>query len=365
MKKGLIISALLFPVILVLLFYIHVNRHCYDIAPIDDSDLLWVQPVIPATNNAFYVFTNAAQVLCLSEKNEEQLKDYLCEREPDEGIERLSHEQIASIIESNKLFFSYMSEGVQREHCFIAIEQEAALPLWGLQKMNEVLLVKTKFLMEAGKAEEAFDVALISLRLGELLERGAQDNTCARIGLSIISGSLSFVEKITDHKTLTPDRVRKLLIQLQRIKKLRTGLENDYKAYYSYIVNELIGEIGTKRYTFLEPHGIAKLIRQDYVFKPNATKKVLAEYWRDQIDRLKYPEKKMWVHLDVSDYQEPEGVLENICFAFTENSLGKHLIALGTGAGKYVLDAAEIAYKTEEQVLALEKKLLSRQRVNE
>lgn len=91
MKKGLIIFALLLPMILVLLFYIHVNNHSQDIPPIDDSDLLVVPPVIPATNNAFYVFTNAAQALCLSENTEEQLKDYLWELELEEGIERLSH----------------------------------------------------------------------------------------------------------------------------------------------------------------------------------------------------------------------------------------------------------------------------------
>jgi hypothetical protein len=362
MKKGLIISALLFPVILVLLFYIHVNRHCYDIAPIDDSDLLWVQPVIPATNNAFYVFTNAAQVLCLSEKNEDDLYTYLRDEEASEERKKVAQQEIALLIESNRLFFASVSEGLQSSHCFIDDSAGSARLTMDLMKMNEMMLAKMKLLTEAGKVDEALDTALLSLRLGELLERDAYDNFIVRAGLYVISRSLDLIDKIIDRGSVSPDREEKLLKQLEKVKRLRTGLENSYKARYSFLVKEIIGsELGVS----LATPGIhipEKLIRKDYVFKPNKTKKVLVEYWRGEIERLNNPEKKIWAHLDMSEYQEPQGLVEEIRFALSENSIGKRLIELCTHSGDAVSNSEE-AYKTEEEVLALEKKLLSRRQV--
>jgi hypothetical protein len=366
MKKGLIIFVLLLPIILVLWFYIHVNTHSQDIPPIDDSDLLWVQPVIPATNNAFHVFTNAAQVLCLSEKNDDDLYTYLWDEEASEESKKASRQEIASLIESNRLFFALVSEGLQRDHFFILEEtNELAQSSMDLMKMNEVMLAKIKLLTEAGKVDEALDTAMLGLRLGELLERDGQRMIDALIGISIISRSLGFIEKIADLGTVSRDREEKLLKQLHQLKRLRTGLENGYKGYYTLLVNEVIGSMATIRYKTMTSHGARKFIRKDYVFKPNATKKVLVEYWRDQIDRLKYPEKKNRIPLDMSECRSPKGRLQTIRFALGENSLGKALLMMSSIAEESVAHETETAHKTEEEVLALEKKLLSRQRVNE
>jgi len=359
MKKGLIISALLFPVILVLLFYIHVNNNCYDIPPIDDSDLLWVQPVISATNNAFYVFTNAAQVLCRSEKDEEALDTYLWDQEASEASKKEAQEQVASLVESNKLFFALVNEGLQKEH-FLILEDtnELALSSMDMMEMNKVMLAKTKLLTEAGKVDEALDIALSSLRLGELLERDAQRMIDALAGLSIISRSLHFIDKIIDSGSVSSGREEKLLKQLDSLKKLRTGAENSYKNYYTLLVNEVIGSMATSRYKAMTSHGARKFIRKDYVFKPNATKKVLAEYWRDQIDQLNHPE-KIRLCLDMREYQVPVGFLQKTRFALGENSLGKALLMMCSIAEESIAHETETAHKTEEEVLALEKKLLS------
>jgi hypothetical protein len=365
MKKGLIISVLLLPVILVSFFYIHVNRHSYDIPPIDDADLLVVRPVMPATNNAYHVFTNAAQVLCLSEKYRDEIYDYLWSEEPSEKSKSVTQEQMASLVESNKLFFSFMCEGVQRDHCVIENAQESPLSMSDVIEMNEMMLVKIKFLMEAGKVDEALDTAMISLRFGELLERDAQDSSPALAGISIISSVLAFVDKIMERGTVTPDREEKLLKQLQRIKRLRTGLENGYKAYYSFVVNEIIGSMETARYKAMASRGATKLIRKNYAFKPNSTKKVLAEYWRDQIERLKYPEKENRIPLDMSEYQMPKGWLQKTRFALGQNCVGKGLLVMCAITGNSIAHETEAAHKTEEKISVLEKKLLSRQQTKD
>jgi len=366
MKKGLIISVVLLPVIVVLFFYIHVNTHCQDIPPIDDSDLLVVQPVIPATNNAFHVFTNATRVLCLSEKNDDDLYTYLWDQEASEESRKVSRQEIASLIESNRLFFALVSEGLQRDHCFIIEDtNELAQSSMDLMKMNQMLLAKIKLLTEDGKLDEALDTAMLGLRLGELLERDAQRMIDALAGLTIISRSLDFIDKIVDIGTISCDREGRLLKQLHQLKRLRTGLENSYKGYYTMLVNEVIGSMATIRYKAMTRHGARKFVRKDYVYKPNATKKVLAEYWRDQIDRLKYPEKKNRTPLDMSEYRPPKGRLQTIRFALGENSIGKALLMISSIAEESVVRETESAHKTEEEVLALEKKLLSRRQVKE
>jgi hypothetical protein len=319
-----------------------------------------VRPVISATNNAYHVFTNAAQVFYLSEKTQDGLYTYLWDQEADEGSKKVSQQEIVSLIESNRLFFALMNEGIQIADCFTEDTNELAQSSMDLIKMNEVMLAKIKLLTEAGKVNEALDTALLNLRLGELLERDAQVVIVAMTGITVISRSLPFIDKIIDRGAVTPDRTEKLLKQLHELEKLRTGLENGYKARYVLLVNEGLSSVEAARYKHKVVHLVGKIPHKDYIFKPNATKKVLAAYWRDQIDQLKNPEKKNRVQVDMLQYRLPDGFIQKIRFALGENSLGKLLLGLCSMAGD-TASHTEAAHKTEEEVLALEKKLLSRQ----
>jgi hypothetical protein len=62
----------------------------------------------------------------------------------------------------------------------------------------------------------------------------------------------------------------------------------------------------------------------------------------------------------MSEYQMPEGWLQKTRFALGQNCVGKGLLVMCAIAGNSIAHETEAAHKTEGEVLALEKKLLSK-----
>lgn len=228
------------PILVVLGLRFYVSLHSRDIDPIDDSDLLLVRPVVSAESNAYSVFANATNVFYLPE--EYDLLAYLCE--PTKTA-KITHEQIVSLLESNKLFFAAIQDGARRDFCFRESPLQAPIGVSELLQMNYVLLAKVRCLMEAGKPNEALDTVLLSLRLGQLVGRDAEYIVEAMAGLTIISHALSYAEQLAEQEHVTSDRKVKLLKQMAELENLKTGFENGSKTEYVLVVKEGIDRVET------------------------------------------------------------------------------------------------------------------------
>lgn len=336
------------PVLVVLGLRFYVSLHSRDIDPIDDSDLVLVRPVISPENNAYPVFANATNVFYLP--REYDLLAYLCE--PTKTA-KITHEQIVSLLESNKLFFAAIHEGARRDFCFRESPLQTPICVSELLQMNYVLLTKVRYLMEAGKPNEALDTVLLSLRLGQLVGRDAEYIIEALAGLTIISQSLSYAEQLAKHKQITSDRIAKLLKQMGELENLKTGFENGSKTEYVLVVKEGIDRVETISQQNVMFSFAKKAIGENYVFKPNTTKKVLAEYWRRQIDKLNNPDKVL-EPLDVVKYRLPKEYIKRVLFFLEENSVGRIVLSVALlGDVTY----PETITSTEEKASVMRKKL--------
>ena len=93
------------------------------------------------------------------------------------------------------------------------------------------------------------------------------------------------------------------------------------------------------------------------MFKPNATKNILAEYCRDQINALNNSDK---VHVQpyILKYKLPSGKLGSLMFWVKENAVGRMLLSL------YLMDTTSTykdIYRTEKRVSDLKNKLMLKQ----
>jgi hypothetical protein len=353
MKKAWIIYMIVMPILVVLGLRFYVSLHSQDIDTIEDTDLLLVRPVISAENNAYPVFVNATNVFYLPE--EYDLLAYLCE--PTTGA-KITQEKIVSLLESNKLFFAAIQDGARRNFCFRESLLQAPMAADELLQMNLVLLIKARRQMEAGNANEALDTVLLSLRLGQLAGRDAEYIVEALAGLTIISRTLFYAEQLAEHETVTPDRITKLLTQLGELENLKTGFENGSKTEYAWAVNDGINRVDTLSQNNLAFRLARKAVGENYVFKPNTTKKVLAAYWRRQIEKLNNPDKVL-PPFDTLEYGLPQGRIQRTLFFLQENSVGRILLSVALlGDVSY----PETITSTEEKASAIKKKLLLKQK---
>ena len=354
MKKRLIIIGFLIPILFVLAFRIYVITHSTDIDPIDDTDLLLVRPDVAATNNAYQVFTNAMSLIYLPE--EYDLDDYLWD--VSEDVE-LSQEKIISLIESNSMVFAAIKDGTKREYCFKETASQSPILVRDFMQLHIMLLIKVKVLMDTAKLNEALDAARLSLRLGYLYEKDAEYVVDALAGITMIERSLFYIEEITDQRHLSSDIIPKLVKQLSELEDLRTGLENGYKSEYSFVANEVINQLTAVTTHKSSAMGVIQAITgKNYVFKPNATKKMLAEHWRHQINNLNNPG-SVQLQQDTHDYKLPTGSIRKILFFLKENSVGKIFISLAS-----LSDFSETHkhfYATEKSASDLKTKLLLKQ----
>ncbi len=341
------------PILVVLGLRFYVSLHSRDIDPIDDTDLVLVRPVISAENNAYPVFVNATNVFCLPEECD--LLAYLCE--PTTSA-KITQEKIVSLLESNKLFFATMQDGARRNFCFRESPLQAPICASELLQMKYLLLTKARYLMEAGKPNEALDAVLLSLRLGQLVGRDAEYIIEALAGLTIISQSVSYAEQLAEHEAVTPDRIATLITQMGELENLKIGFVNGSKTEYLLVVKEGIDRVETISQQNVMFRFAKKAIGENYVFKQNATKKVLAEYWRRQIDKLNNPD-KILAPQDTLQYRLPKGYIRKALFFLEENSIGRILISVAmVGDVSY----PETISSAEEKASAIKKKLLAKKK---
>lgn len=353
MKKAWILYTLVMPILVVLGLRVYVSLHSRDIDPIDDSDLLLVRPAIAAKDNAYPVFANATNAFYLPE--EYDLLAYLCEPTTDVKI---TPEQIASLLESNKLFFAAMQDGARRDFCFRESPLQSPVLASVLVQMNLVLLTKARRSMDAGKPNEALDTVLLSLRVGQLVGRDAEYIVEAMAGLTIISQSLCYAEQLAEHEAVTPDRITKLITQMGELENLKTGYENGSKTEYLLVVKEGLDRVDALSKNNLAFKFARKAVGENYVFKPNTTKKVLAAYWRRQIEKLNNPDKVL-APFDNLKYGLPQGRIQRTLFFLEENSVGRILLSVALlGDVSY----PETIASAEEKASVIKKKLLLRQK---
>ncbi len=127
---------------------------------------------------------------------------------------------------------------------------------------------------------------------------------------------------------------------------------------YSFTAGEMIDHVNTATHAFLAVRFLKKIKCGSYIFKPNTTKKLLAEYWRRQIYNLNNPDGVQIQH-DALEYRLPKGYIRDRFFLYRENSIGRIFLSVATSSDFSGLQK-EI-YSIETKVSDLKAKLLLKQ----
>lgn len=202
----------------------------------------------------------------------------------------------------------------------------------GLRNIARLYLLRAELFSREGKGEEALVESLKIIKVGDMLEEGRNGLVGYLTGTRIKGLGVEEFRRLLIKVDLSAGVLKKYTTELNEFYFQKEGLENTVKLEYIDFVNtkeKLVDSIARagffdekiKRLEELEPWWERILLRSDYFYKPNQTKQIFVEYFRDKINDLS---KKYYKE---TKNQEPQNFNLNSWWKIlsTENSVGKSL----------------------------------------
>jgi MFS family permease len=299
-----------------------------DIPPINDSDLRLSKIEIPREDNAFYYFVQAGQKVYIPTGEEKDIFDDIIDgKKWDEVFVR-------ELLEKNKEAFYYLEKGIQLpyfQHPALQNPEvvDSSTLLAGIGKLRELARIKSMraiYLFSQGEEEAAFEQSIQIIQMGQLIQDSPRPLLITYlVGMAIKGIGLETLRIILSETEFSSERLKDYVVQLKRFKlseqELKTALKMEYISTINTIEEEFL-EIGTS-----------------FIYKPNLTRRWVAEHWRSQIDNVVY------VYRDI-EIQEPEILLlEPLWKNFF---LRENLVSIVTVGGLLIDQSGAILRKCEE-----------------
>jgi len=325
---GILIIGLLFSFFLLNIFW---GR---DIHPIDDSDL-WLSKIeIPKEENAFYLLNQASEKIYLPK---EKLELFI---KMAKG-EKWDSEFAKELIESNKEVFSYFEKALKLPYFQIpdwqdpkAIGDEASFPnMLGLRDITYLNSIKASYLLTQGKDKEALDLIVKTIKMGQIIEDSPRPILSSYLeSMAIKEIGLQRLRTMMPNINLSPEVLKNYVTTLNQFEANEQGLMRMMKMEYIIFSNvkskfdaAIAGKLPKKE---LEKLGIEEnsleiktSTKLNYLYKPNQTQQIFAEYYRNLVNNA---------NKDYSEMKLPEikpflASYSKIKTLFTENVVGKIL----------------------------------------
>lgn len=323
-----------------------------DEPPPHDSDLRLKRLDIPDEENAFYHLNFPAVLvyepdyeaaglrlhdMATGEKwSSEQAKDVLEKNEEILGL--ADRVVLCEHFVSKKI--KYRSTDLTRRHaCVIA---------------GQLLSLRARYLFRFGKEKEAFDEAIKVIRLGNMAQ-GSQDGVHAYlVGRRVkVTGTKTFLSML-EETALKPEVLGQYVEELGEyvsdkealISTLKSAYANECKIIDALVAgeHEVYGTRSDRKYKIKA--------RPGYFFKPNATKRLYAEFFRFLIDQKASKDYARDYFSSTTPYPRE---IENAKW-FTINKTGKRMVeAMDPAYGKVEYDRffAQSLYQATQLLVAL------------
>jgi hypothetical protein len=307
-----------------------------DEPPTDDRDL-WLSKIeIPKEENAFYPLTQAGEKIYLPKEKFELFRKMV------EG-EKWDSEFAEELIKNNEEVFRYFEKAIELPYFQIpefqdpkTIGHETIIPgMSGLRNMAKLNSVKASYLLTQGKEKEALDLIVKTIKMGQIIEDSPRPVLISYlVGMAIKETGLQRLRMMIPNLTLSSEILKNYVAELDQFKANEEGLIRAMKMEYiistdikskidAAFVGELSGEelekLGTKETSF-EIKAATKL---NYLYKPNQTQRIFAEYYRNFVDNVnKDCNEIKWLEIK---HLAPYSKIKIIKMLFTENVVGKIL----------------------------------------
>jgi hypothetical protein len=309
-----ILGALLVGLIIILSFLnIFWGR---DIPPIDDNDLRFSETEVSKEKNAFYYFNQASEKLS---KDKAELF-----RKMAEGKEWDS-EFAEKLIKNNEEVFDYFERALELPY-FQPHDLSGWRDLGDIAKLN---LIKADYLLRQGKEKESLDLILETLRMGQMIEDSPRSVLYSfSVGERIKESGLQRLRMMIPRLTLPTEVLKDYVAGLNQFKANEEGLIKAIKAEYISFANTkskmdavFVGGLPWEKLGMKEtPFEIKLASKLNYLYKPNQTKRMFAEYYRNLVHNASKDCHEM-NFLEI----KPSVNRSKIQMLFTENAVGKTL----------------------------------------
>ncbi len=288
---GILIVGLL---ISIFFFNIFLGR---DIPPIDDNDL-WLSKIeISKEENAFYPLSQASEKIYLPK---EKSKLFIKMAKGEKWDSKFAEE----LIRNNEEVFSYFEKALELPYFQIpewqdpkTISFKTIIPsMLGFKNIAKLNSIKTNYLFTQGREKEALDSIVKTIKMGQIIQDSPRPILISYLmGMTIKEIGLQKLRIMIPNLTLSSDKLKDYVAELGQFKANEEGLIRAIKMEYIKLTNtkskinaafvgklpkEELEKLGMEEVSFK----IKVATKLNYLYKPNQTQRIFAEYYRNFIN---------------------------------------------------------------------------------
>jgi hypothetical protein len=266
-----------------------------DIPKVDDSDLLLSKVEIPEEENAYYPLKEAVSKIYIPPEKIKAIDEIVYKDTWDK-------EFIEELLEKNKEVFEIFKKATEYNYfqfpdldtiSYISLSNESKNFALRLSDLSKLVIIKSKYLIKEGKEKEALDLIFGLIKIGHMIEEGfIHDSIIYSFGAQTKKHGLKALIEEIPYLHLSREESNNYINKLENFKGNKDGLIRALKGDYMNFLKEKEVVEENLRNEFKKNNFIARFINfPDYIifayfsYKPNETKKLIADLYREVIDK--------------------------------------------------------------------------------
>lgn len=266
-----------------------------DIPKVDDSDLLLSKVEIPEEENAYYPLKEAVSKIYIPPEKIKAIDEIVYKDTWDK-------EFIEELLEKNKEVFEIFKKATEYNYfqfpyldtiSYISLSNESKNFALRLSDLSKLVIIKSKYLIKEGKEKEALDLIFGLIKIGHMIEEGfIHDSIIYSFGAQTKKHGLKALIEEIPYLHLSREESNNYINKLENFKGNKDGLIRALKGDYMNFLKEKEVVEENLRNEFKKNNFIARFINfPDYIifayfsYKPNETKKLIADLYREGIDK--------------------------------------------------------------------------------
>ena len=261
-----------------------------DEPPPDDADLRIPYLDIPDEENAFYYFNKAIGEIYVGEREErDRFRSVLDGETWDQAF-------VEEFLDKNGNWAEYVQEGLRCERFQVPEITNINtllpyLPEW--RQMARLSSVRALYLLKTGREEEAFDECVRTVRFGHRIQNSHGNMIVFAVGLAVQEIGLKRFRNLLAETTSSPEALTPYIRRLGEYASRADGLANAFRNEYVIYARTFDDLAAGKPTSVSDRPGLLREIKMRFVFKPNRTKRLLAEVMGLLIENTRKPYAEM------------------------------------------------------------------------
>ena len=282
-------------ILLTFLGFVYFIFRFRDIPRVDDSDLLLSKVEIPKEENAYYFLKEAVSKIYIPNDKIKVIDDIVYKNAWDK-------EFVEELLEKNKDVFEIFEKATEYNYfqfpdfdpiSYSSLSSKSKNFALRLSDLSKLVIIKSKYLIKEGKEKEALDLIFGLIKIGHMIKEGfIHDSIIYSFGAQTKKYGLKALIEAVPYLYLSKEESKNYINRLKNFKGNKEGLIRAIKGdYMNFLKEKEVVEENLKN-EFKKNNFIARFINfPDYIifayfsYKPNETKKLIADLYRDVIDK--------------------------------------------------------------------------------